>query len=138
MADRDVILLKAATIQRCLARIAEVTGFDPDSLEDIDKQDIFVLNLQRAVQAAIDLAAHGAASENLGIPETAAGNFTLLQKAGIIDDQLTEKMRKMTGFRNIAVHDYEALDIEIMKSILVHRLKDLEDFYGVVLKRFEK
>ena len=138
MADRDVILSKAATIQRCLARIAEVTGFDPESLEDIDKQDIFVLNLQRAVQAAIDLAAHGAASENLGIPETAAGNFTLLQKAGIIDDQLAEKMRKMTGFRNIAVHDYEALDIKILKSILIHRLKDLEYFYGVVLKRFEK
>lgn len=138
MADRDVILSKAATIQRCLARIAEVTGFDPESLEDMNKQDIFVLNLQRAVQAAIDLAAHGAASENLGIPETAAGNFTLLQQAGFIDDQLAEKMRKMTGFRNIAVHDYEALDIEILKSILVHRLKDLEDFYGAALKRFGK
>ncbi|MFA7621322.1 MAG: DUF86 domain-containing protein [Aminobacteriaceae bacterium] len=138
MADRDVILLKAATIQRCLARIAEATGFDPESLENIDKQDIFVLNLQRAVQAAIDMAAHGAASEHLGIPEIAAGNFTLLQKAGIIDDQLTEKMRKMTGFRNIAVHDYEALDIEILKSILAHRLKDLEDFYSAMLKRFEK
>ncbi|MGI6252567.1 MAG: type VII toxin-antitoxin system HepT family RNase toxin [Aminivibrio sp.] len=138
MADRDVILSKVAAIQRCLARIAEVTGFDPKSLEDIDKQDIFALNLQRAVQAAIDLAAHGAASENLGIPETAAGNFTLLQKAGIIDSQLTEKMKKMTGFRNIAVYNYEALDIKIMKSILVHRLKDLEDFYSTVLRHFKK
>ncbi len=44
----------------------------------------------------------------------------------------------MTGFRNIAVHDYEALDIEIMKSILVHRLKDLEDFYSAVLRHFKK
>ena len=44
----------------------------------------------------------------------------------------------MTGFRNIAVHDYEALDIEILKSILAHRLKDLEDFYSAMLKRFEK
>ena len=138
MANRDVILSKVATIQRCLARIAEVTGFDPENLEVVDKQDIFVLNLQRAVQAAIDLAAHGAASENLGIPETAAGNFALLQKAGDIDGQLTEKMKKMTGFRNIAVHDYEALDIEIMKSILVHRLKDLEDFYSAVLRHFKK
>lgn len=138
MENRDVILAKVATIQRCLARIGEVTGFDPDSLDNIDKQDIFVLNLQRAVQAIIDLAAHVAAAKNLGIPETAAENFTLLQRAGIIDGQLAGKMKKMTGFRNIAVHDYEALDIDILKSILVHRLQDLEEFYDAAIGYLEK
>lgn len=44
----------------------------------------------------------------------------------------------MTDFRNIAVYDYEALNIDIMKSILVHRLKDLEDFYDGVIKYFKK
>ncbi len=56
MADRDVLPTKAATIHRYLARIAKITDFDHKSLDDIDRQDIFVLNLQRAVQAAIDLA----------------------------------------------------------------------------------
>lgn len=58
MPDRDVVLAKVAAIQRCLKRIQETTQLDPASLDDIDKQDIFVLNLQRAVQAAIDLATH--------------------------------------------------------------------------------
>jgi len=56
--DRDVVLAKVATIQKCLGRILDVTRLDPECLEDIDKQDIFVLNLQRAIQACIDLAAY--------------------------------------------------------------------------------
>ena len=58
MPDRDVVLAKAAAIQRCLRRIEEVTGLKPASLADQDTQDIFVLNLQRAIQSAIDLASH--------------------------------------------------------------------------------
>ena len=81
METRDVILSKVATIQRCLARIGEVTGFDPESLDDIDKQDIFVLNLQRAVRAAIAIAAQIAASSTIGIPENIIGIFLQLHRA---------------------------------------------------------
>ena len=67
MPDRDVVLAKVATVQKCLRRIRETTGLEPQSLDDIDKEDIFVLNLQRAVQAVIDLATHIVASEGLGL-----------------------------------------------------------------------
>ncbi len=56
MPDRDVVLAKVAAIQKCLKRIRDVTGLDPDRLDDPDAQDIFVLNLQRAIQSTIDLA----------------------------------------------------------------------------------
>jgi hypothetical protein len=36
-------------------------------LEPLDRQDIIVLNLQRAVQAMLDLAAHVVAREGLGV-----------------------------------------------------------------------
>lgn len=134
MPDKDVVLAKTASIQKCLGRIKEVTFLDPASLEDIDKQDIFILNLQRAIQAALDLAAHIVASEALGMPETVRENFTILQDRNIIGSELARKMEKMTGFKNIAVHDYQALDLEILKSILANNLKDLEDFYTAVLK----
>jgi uncharacterized protein YutE (UPF0331/DUF86 family) len=60
--DPDIVLAKVAIIQRCLDRIRSVTHMDPNRLENIDIQDIFVLNLQRAIQAAIDLGAHTLAS----------------------------------------------------------------------------
>jgi uncharacterized protein YutE (UPF0331/DUF86 family) len=137
MPDRDVVLAKVAAIQRCLKRIKETTRLDPNSLDDIDKQDIFILNLQRAVQAAIDLATHIVASEGLGLSDTIKDNFKFLKNAGIINEELTRGMESMVGFRNIAIHDYQAIDRDILKSILVKNLKDMEDFYTTVLLHFK-
>ena len=133
MPDKDIVLAKVAKIQKCLDRIRDVTGLYPESLEDIDKQDIFVLNLQRAIQACIDLAAYAISCENLGLPERIRDNFIILKEKGIIDVELASKMVKMTGFRNIAVHNYQILDLGILKSILANNLKDIEEFYFALL-----
>lgn len=134
MPDKDVVLAKVAAIQRCLKRIKETTRLDPNSIDDIDKQDIFILNLQRAVQAAIDLATHIVASEGLGLSDTIKDNFKFLKNAGIINEELTLRMESMVGFRNIAFHDYQTIDRDILKSILSNNLKDLEDFYTASLQ----
>ena len=136
MPDRDVVLAKVAAIQRCLRRIKDVTGLDAGRLGDPDVQDIFVLNLQRAIQSSVDLATHVIASEGLGISDTVRGNFVLLENAKIIGKVLSRKMQSMVGFRNIAIHDYQALDVDILKAILTKHLKDFEHFYTSILKRF--
>ncbi|HNS56471.1 MAG TPA: DUF86 domain-containing protein [Smithellaceae bacterium] len=136
MPDKDVVLAKTASIQKCLRRIKEVTGLNPESLDEINKQDIFVLNLQRAVQSTIDLAAHVIASEGLGVPDTIRDNFLRLEQAGIIGRDLAKRMQAMVGFRNIAIHDYQAINIDILKTILGKHLKDLEEFYTVILLHF--
>jgi uncharacterized protein YutE (UPF0331/DUF86 family) len=99
-------------------------------------QDIFVLNLQRAVQSTIDLAAHVVSSEGLGLPANMKEHFLMLQRAGIISEFLANKMTSMVGFRNIAIHDYESIDPAILKSILKTNLPDLEEFYTTILKRY--
>jgi len=137
MPDRDVVLAKVAAIQKCLRRIKHVTGLDPDGLDELDIQDIFALNLQRAIQSAIDLATHIVASESLGISDTIRGNFVLLENAKIITKTLSKKMQSMVGFRNIAIHDYQILDIDILKAILSKNLKDLEQFYSAILAHFK-
>lgn len=68
MIDSDIFFAKTGVIKKCLSRIREYTRLKPESLDELDAQDIFVLNLQRAVQAAIDLAAHVVSSEGLGMP----------------------------------------------------------------------
>ena len=136
MIDPDIIYAKIGSIQNCLVRIRVTTRLNPERLEDWDIQDIFVLNLQRAVQTTIDLAAHIISAEGLGVPDTLRDSFVLLRQAGIISAQLERRMIAMVGFRNIAVHDYQALDVEVLKSILQHHLSDLEEFYGAVLDHY--
>lgn len=137
MIDPDVVYAKVGNIQNCLRRIKQVTQLDPATLDDFDKQDIFVLNLQRAAQSAIDLAAHVVAAEGLGLPGSLKEHFLLLEQAGILSSQLTRKMVAMVGFRNIAVHNYQDLDVRILKSILRENLGDLEEFYRTVLNHYE-
>src|SRR3954467_9070904 len=110
MVDPDVVLAKMAVVDRCLARIAEVRGGRRAQLSQIDVEDITALNLQRAVQAAIDLANHVVAVEGYGLPDSAAGAFGLLAERSILDRELAERLRRMVGFRNIAIHNYKTID----------------------------
>jgi predicted nucleotidyltransferase len=48
--DADLVLAKVESLERCLARIADVRRGGDAALRPIDAQDITVLNLQRAVQ----------------------------------------------------------------------------------------
>jgi uncharacterized protein YutE (UPF0331/DUF86 family) len=133
----DPQLAKLATIRRCVQRIRDVTGGDAERVIDIDVQDIVVLNLQRAIQAAIDLAAHVISQHDWGLPDSLKAHFTILQRQKLIDPSLCKQLESMVGFRNIAVHDYEAIDVTILKRILAERLPDLENFAAAVTRFLE-
>jgi len=137
MVDRDVALAKINSIQRCLRRIKEITHLDPESIDHIDVQEIVILNLQRAIQGAIDLAAHIVADEGLGVPQELRENFNLLAKKGILSNEIVKQLRKMVGFRNIVMHEYETIDIEVLKSILRNNLKDIEEFYASIIRYYK-
>lgn len=135
MAD-EVVLNKAAVMERCLKRIAEEYEGHEDELEsDYTRQDAIVLNLLRASEAAIDLAMHEARVGKLGLPQESREAFALLERAGRIEPELSERMQAMVGFRNVAVHDYQKLRLEILKSILENHLNDFRNFAAAILSR---
>ena len=136
MVERDVIVSKAATIERCLARVAEVRGRPKGALMPIDVEDIVVLNVTRAVQAAADLAAHVVAAEGYGLPDSLAAGFTLLEKHGVIDAALAGKLRAAMGFRNVAIHSYEAVDPTVVEAIATHHVNDLRRFASEMVERY--
>lgn len=121
----DVLLAKAATIKRCIDRIHKVTEGDMDRLDEWDVQDIVILNLQRAIQAAIDMAAHVVAIKGLGLPRESRENFVMIQQSEGLDRDLSKRLQNMVGFRNIAIHDYQRMDMDILKSVVSNHLDDL-------------
>jgi uncharacterized protein YutE (UPF0331/DUF86 family) len=124
----DIALNKSAIIRRCLSRVHEEYQSDPARLENFTIQDSLILNLLRACEASIDLAMHQAAVGRLGIPQNSRDAFDLLAGNGIITPDCAEKMKRMVGFRNIAVHDYQRLRLEILRSILERNLVDFEAY----------
>ena len=112
----DILLNKAAIIERCIRRIKEEYAATPE-LDNPTHVDALTLNIERACQAAIDMAMHLVSQKHLGIPQNSAEAFDLLNKADIISADLCKSLRAMTGFRNIAIHEYQALDTEILHYI---------------------
>ena len=112
----DVALNKAAIIERCIRRLREEYTADP-ALQSFTHIDAMTLNIERACQAAIDLAMHVVATQRLGVPQSSADAFTLLAKAGLVSAKEEKALRAMTGFRNVAVHQYQELDLAVLRYI---------------------
>ena len=136
MAD-DVVLNKAATIERCLQRILEEYAGDNQNLvANQTKQDAIILNLQRACETAIDLAMYVVNQRRLGVPQESRDAFTLLQTAGILPADLATRMQHMVGFRNVAVHEYTRLNLDVVRAIITKQLDDFRTFSSTIVKTF--
>lgn len=135
MAD-DVVINKAATIERCVARAREEYAANPATFaRDFTRQDAAILNIQRACEAALDLGQHLIRRERLGVPQSARNVFTLLAQSGWIDETLADVLKRMVGFRNIAVHDYQSLQLPITVAIIERHLDDFLIFTRAVILR---
>lgn len=133
MAD-DVLLNKGVIIERCLKRIGEeYQGHEHELETNLTRQDAIILNLLRACEASIDAAMHIVRQRRLGLPQESRDAFRLLEEAGLLTKELSGEMQKMVGFRNVAVHDYRKLSLQVLRSILDSRLGDFRDFVRVVI-----
>ena len=135
----DVLINKAATIERCVIRAKEEYEKSPTTFaSDHTRQDAAILNVQRACEAALDMGQHLIRRERLGIPQSSRDVFTLLAQAGWIESDLATRMRKMVGFRNIAVHDYQALQLPIVEAVITKHLDDFTAYSKAILLQNSK
>jgi uncharacterized protein YutE (UPF0331/DUF86 family) len=122
----DIIVNKIQSIQRCVERARQEyfknpAGFD----DDYTLQDASILNILRACELSIDLANHVIKTYKMGIPTSSAESFSLLHKKQVLDRSLSEKLQNMVKFRNVVIHDYQSMNLEIVKSIIKSDLTDL-------------
>ena len=132
----DIFLNKASIMERALRRVKQEYLANP-ALDDFTHIDAMTLNIERACQAAIDLAMHIVARERLGLPQSSAESFRLLHEAGHITKETLRNMTAMTGFRNIAIHEYQQLDMSVLRAIAETRWQSLVEYckaLGITIK----
>lgn len=97
MPPDDILLNKAAIIERCVRRMLEETRSCP-RLDDFTHVDALTLNIERACQAAIDMAMHIVADRHLGIPQSTADAFVLRAVVLVGQASLSPADESRTGF----------------------------------------
>jgi uncharacterized protein YutE (UPF0331/DUF86 family) len=124
-----VTLSKVASIQRAVGRAREeFAAAGPDFPNDLTRQDAAVLNVLRACETAIDLAQSLVREYALGVPASNRDVFRLLAESGHLPPELSGRLQRMVGFRNVAVHRYRDLDPGILASVVARDLDDLLEF----------
>ena len=123
--DRRVIDEKLESLRRCVDRIRTRCPEDSSLLvSDPDLQDIVSLNLTRAVQLCVDIAAIVISESPLPAPDTMGAAFGALAELRVIDDDLARRMKAAVGFRNIVIHSYQIIDWKIVHRLCLDSLGD--------------
>jgi len=138
LVDSDLILAKAGSVKRHLGRVIEKrnTGLQT-FLEDIDRQESVLFNLQMAVQNCIDIAAHIIGEEGFGVPGSTSEMFYLLEENRYLDRNITEKMIKAVGLRNLIVHEYSKIDLAKVFEIAQNDIEDLNEYLIMLFNKLD-
>ncbi len=132
--DKQIVEQKLESLRPCIERIQGKQPLSANDLEtDIDKQDIISLNLSRAVQLTVDIGVHIISGLSSQVPDTMGQTFEVLADKHVISKELATRLKKSVGFRNIAVHNYDAINWDIVHSIVQLHLKDFSEFAKAIL-----
>jgi len=132
----DVILAKKESLERCVRQIRAYRDLPSEIplARDFLRVDAISMNLQRAAELCLDMANHVVRRRKLGVPRDSREAFTLLETAGIVAPELASKLRGMVGFRNILVHDYQELRMEIFDAVVEKGLDDLLEYSAILVR----
>jgi uncharacterized protein YutE (UPF0331/DUF86 family) len=134
MTDQELLEKRLAFIETCLRELESLAN--PSAIEtDLKERRFIEHTLQICVQAAQDVASHIVSDEKLGEPATNLELFTLLARAGWLDERLARAMRAAVGFGNVVVHGYTAVDPVILRDVVENHLSDIVDFVAAVRAR---
>jgi uncharacterized protein YutE (UPF0331/DUF86 family) len=125
----DIVRARCAEIDQALARLEELRSLSREELlGNQDFLDVACYRLLVAIEAALSLCFHVSAKRLKKIPEEYAGCFTNLQEAGLVSEELADRLRQMARFRNLLIHVYWKIDYGQMYELLQTRLDDLRAF----------
>jgi uncharacterized protein YutE (UPF0331/DUF86 family) len=134
----DIVLNKKESIERCIKQVRTYYQLPAQGAfeEDYLRQDAIALNLQRACEQCIDLANHAIRVRKLGLPKESKDSFRLLAANNIIPRDLASHLEGMVGFRNVLVHEYQRMNIQIMIDVIENRLDDMLLFVDRIVDLF--
>ncbi|MCK5663954.1 MAG: DUF86 domain-containing protein [Thiotrichaceae bacterium] len=126
---------KIDSILRCLNRIQQrLPDTESEFLVDYDAQDVVVLNLTRAIQMNVDIATYILANNDQAVPTTMAEAFASLEHLKIITPNIADKMKRSIGYRNVAVHNYDDIDLIYRAVLILGVTSDFKDYIKQIIR----
>lgn len=132
---RPALLAKVRHLQRSCEYLRGMRGVGRGAfLADRTVQLAIQHALQEGIEACLDIGRMLLVEAGAGLPDTNRGVFLALTQHGLLPADRAEHWADMAGFRNVLVHGYDEVDLEIVFRALQERLEDLEAFGRAALQ----
>ena len=98
-----------------------------------DKRNFYAVSmiLFSLLNRVFDLGSEICIAHNLGIPTTYRDIFIMLQKNGIIGDDLARDMTGLVTYRNLLSHEYHGIDVAKLFA-LTKKIATIQDFSSLI------
>jgi uncharacterized protein YutE (UPF0331/DUF86 family) len=138
MVDKAILTFKLQELERYLAQLRNHQGITAEIMEsDLDKAWIVQRGLQLCIQIVLDIGNHLLAETNEPVNEY-ADIFPGLARLKIIPEDYALSVKGMAGLRNLLVHEYSELNMEILADAVNNRLDDFNYFAASIMKFLDK
>jgi len=126
--DRAVVRRHLLALDRALSTLAKHRGATAAELA-VDRERLWIVErgLQLCAQNALDIATHLAAAAGRDVPDYASA-IDRLGELGVLPLELATRFRAVAGFRNVLVHGYLDVDLDLVVDLLRTRLDDFVEF----------
>ena len=136
--DSPVVRRHLAALHVALANLRRHSGATPGMLRaDMDLRWTVEHGLQLCAQNAIDIATHLASAAGLDASDYASA-IDRLTGMGVLTAAFGARFRQIAGFRNVLVHDYIEVDLDVVARVLDENLHDFEEFARLVERHLDE
>lgn len=133
--NQDPVIQSISTrIERCVARVHEEYNKDPATfVNDITRQEAAIMNIVRAVAAALDIGEHLIRKHKLGAPKSHLDVIERIATAGFVTVEVADNLKKIIVFRNAALHEPQDLKPADLEYFILQQLRIFSLFNKLVL-----
>jgi uncharacterized protein YutE (UPF0331/DUF86 family) len=126
--DVQVVRRHLAALRESLRVLATRSGVSLEDLDtDTEERWVVERGLQLCAQNSLDIATHIAASRGRDVPDYASA-IDELGRLGVLTHEFAREFRSVAGFRNVVVHGYLDVDLDVLHALLHDKLGDFESF----------
>ncbi|MEM3398051.1 MAG: DUF86 domain-containing protein [Nitrososphaerota archaeon] len=136
--DKNLVVAKLSKLREYIGFLKELQAVSREDLvRDFKIRGAIERYLQVSIECMIDVGNEIISSLQLQRPERYRDIPYILAKAGIIPKDYAETMASMIGFRNLLVHDYASINLDLVYEFLQTKLSDLNAFIKYIAKWLE-
>ncbi|MDP2930351.1 MAG: DUF86 domain-containing protein [bacterium] len=133
MLDKERILAKIDELDTYLNELVQIIPATFEEYEQVEKKRACERLLQLCIECVIDVCRLFVSGLRLGLPSEENDLFDKMLKKKILSKEMNSLLKEMRGFRNIFVHEYAAVDDELVFKTMKEKLDDFKKFKKEVL-----